>query len=145
MALLFSSCKKQEHPIEPNLRDEYHSVTATNTYATVPNSNHFTFATLYYNDLEAGEVMELDMVEGNKLHKVGTAYVELIDEKLVVTIDKFGTGRFGILAFNTLPQPKNGNIHSLKEFKHNNQLVIPCPVGDVIYLYLHCEKIQFYE
>jgi hypothetical protein len=127
----------------------------------VYNSNHFTFAKLNYADLTAGNTIELAMVVGNKVDRVGTAYVKLVNGKLEVTIEGFAKGNFGVMAFNkpmTSNMPKNGNIHSQKEadlmsalgsttgFNHNNKLEVPCPanLNGTIYLYIHCGDIQYY-
>ena len=136
----------------------YDSVTASNigdkNILIVPNSNHFAYAKLHKTDLENG--VELNMLTGNKLQVVGKAYVKLLDEKgmLEITID--GEGTFGAIAFNKLPEFKNGNIHSQKEvdlakfgashgFNHDNKTVIKCPPGDIIYLYIHCKSMRFYK
>jgi len=79
----------------------------------------------------------------------------------LIFIDNFGKGSFGVMAFNqnmvTKKFPKNGNIHSQKEadlkkelgattgFNHDNKLVVPCPAGNTIYLYIHCGTIQFFQ
>jgi len=124
-----------------------------NTPFVVPNSNHFVFAALDRAALAAG--VALDFVVGNKYDIVGAGLVKLEGNNLVVTIDDFAEGSFGVIAFNQLPVFNNGNIHSQKEadlkklgattgFNHNNVLTIPCPAGDTIYLYIHCGTIQFY-
>jgi hypothetical protein len=124
----------------------------------VYNSNHFTYAKFTRAELEAG--VELAMVVGNKFQYVGKATAQIVDGNIVVEIEKFGAGSFGVMAFNTAmtaKMPKNGNIHSQKEadlmkelgattgFNHNNKLVVPCPDGNVIYLYIHCGTIQFWQ
>jgi hypothetical protein len=124
------------------------------TQFVVPNSNHFVFAKATRTELEAG--VALEFLVGNKFQVVGTGNVHLIDGELVITIDKFGKGSFGCIAFNQLPVTNNGNIHSQKEadlkklgavtgFNHDNKLTIPCPAGDEIYLYIHCGTIQFWQ
>ena len=118
----------------------------------VPNSNHFVYAAFCRADLEDG--VWLDMVVGNKYEIVGKAFVQLVDGNLVITLE--GKGSFGATAFNKLPVPKNGNIHSQKEadlknfgattgFTHNNVAVLPCPAGNTIWLYIHCDTWQFYQ
>ena len=153
------SCTPPEDDEEtPVLGPSYGSVTATNagmggTYI-VPKSNHFVYAVLNKTDLLNGPIA-LDFVVGNKIDLVGTGSVALVDGNLVVTIDNFGAGKFGITAFNQVPTFGNGNIHAQKEkdlakfgattgFSHNNVSVVPCPTGNTIYLYIHCDPIQFY-
>jgi hypothetical protein len=122
----------------------YSSVTATNNDKNplvVPNSNHFTYAKINKGDLVEG--VWLDMVEGNKINKVGLAFVKLVNGNIEITID--GVGTFGAMAFDYLPTPDNGNIHSMNDFKHNNVAVIPCPDAGIIYLYIHCPSMQFYQ
>ncbi|MCL2767944.1 MAG: hypothetical protein FWE49_04395, partial [Synergistaceae bacterium] len=121
------------------------SVTATNDSKNpliVPNSNHFNYAKLDRADLEKGVV--LDMVVGNGNRLVGNALVKLVDGKIVITFNGTG-GSFGAIAFNQLPNPGNGNIHSMNEFSHNSQAVITCPPGNTIYLYIHSNSIRFYR
>jgi hypothetical protein len=123
----------------------------------VYNANHFMYARLTRAELETG--VELAMVVGNKFDYVGKAFAKIVDGNIVVTIENFGKGNFGVMAFNkemTDKMPKNGNIHSQKEadlkkelnattgFDHNNNLVVPCPGGNSIFLYIHCGTIQFY-
>jgi hypothetical protein len=127
------------------LGPRYSSVTATNDAGNpfiVPNSNHFTYAVLNRADLEAGRVI-LDMVEGNKINKVGEVEVSLQNGKLCIVLD--GVGTFGATASATLFNPSNGNVHSGNSFKHNNEAVIDCPSGDVIYLYIHGNPFSFYQ
>ena len=118
----------------------------------VPNSNNFVFAKLSRADLEQGVI--LDMMMGNKFEVVGKALVKLTDGQIEVTIN--GEGRFGAIAFNKLPVFNNGNIQSQKlvdlakfgaltGFNHDNNTLIPCPAGNTIYLYIHCDPIQFYN
>jgi hypothetical protein len=128
----------------------------------VYNANHFCYAKVNHAALLAGEVIELAMVVGNKFDHVGKAFVSLKNGNIEVTIENFGKGNFGIMAFNkpmTSNFPKNGNIHSQKEadlkkelgattgFDHNNKTVVPCPgpaTDGNIYLYIHCGTIQFF-
>jgi hypothetical protein len=129
-----------------------------NANGIVYNSNHFCFAKFTREELEAGA--KLDMVVGNKIDIVGKATAKIVGNNIVVVIENFGKGDFGVMAFNkpmTDKMPKNGNIHSQKAadlmkdlgattgFDHNNNLVVPCPSGDVIYLYIHCGTIQFFD
>ena len=119
----------------------------------VPNSNHFVYAEFSRADLEDG--VWLDMVVGNKYEIVGQAFVQMEGGNIVITLE--GKGSFGATAFNKLPVPKNGNIHTQKEadlkkdfgattgFAHNNVAVLPCPAGDTIWLYIHCDTWQFYQ
>ena len=126
------------------LGDSYSSITGTNGPFVVPNSNHFTYAKLDRADLVDG--VTLDMVVGNKIEKVGEAFVQLVDGKIEITLD--GEGSFGAVASATLWNPGNGNVHSGqgdKNFSHNNVNVIDCPAGDVIYLYIHTENFAFYK
>ena len=117
----------------------------------VPNSNHFVYAELDRADLVAG--VNLDMLVGNNYAVVGSAFVKLVDGNIEITIN--GKGTFGAIAFNKLPVFNNGNIHSQKVadlekfgattgFNHDNKAILPCPTGDIIYLYIHCSSIQFY-
>ncbi|MCL2127855.1 MAG: prealbumin-like fold domain-containing protein [Treponema sp.] len=126
---------------------------AKSTPFVVPNANHFTFAKFARAELEAG--VALDLVVGNKFDIVGKAFVVLVDGNIVITIDDFANGAFGAIAFNQLPVTNNGNIHSQKEkdlaafgaktgFNHDNKVVVPCPSGNSIYLYIHFDNVQFY-
>jgi len=119
----------------------------------VPNSNHFVFAKMTKSELEAG--VELEFVFGNRYDVVGTGFVKWVDNNIVLTINKFANGNFGLIAFNQLPITNNGYIHLQKEtdlkkigvlagFNHDNKLVVPCPAGDTIYLYFHAGSLQFY-
>ena len=134
----------------------YSSVTATNAdykasltfdkknnpqgINVVPNSNHFTYAKLDAAALATG--VDLAMVVGNKVDQVGTASVQAVGGKLEISIDDVYASKCGAVAYATLPEPKNGNIHSLKEFAHNNVLSIPLPASQTVYLYMHCD-VQF--
>jgi len=119
----------------------------------VPNSNHFVFAQFTRGELAAG--VALEFLVGNKFEVVGTGSAKLVGGNIEVTIDKFANGSFGVIAFNKLPVFNNGNIHAQKEadlkkagavtgFNHDNKLVVPCPAGDTIYLYIHCGTLQFF-
>ena len=119
----------------------------------VPNANHFVFAKMTRAELEAG--VALEFLVGNKYEVVGTGFVQLVGGNIVLTIDNFAKGEFGLIAFNQLPEFNNGNIHSQKEadlkklgattgFNHDNKAVIPCPTGNTIYLYFHAGTLQFY-
>jgi hypothetical protein len=132
----------------------YNDKNNPNTPYVVPNSNHFVYAILDRAELESPQGVKLDMLVGNKFTIVGTATVRLVDDNLEITID--GKGTFGATAFNQLPVFNNGNIHSQKPadlakfgattgFSHNNQATLPCPSGNTIYLYIHCDTIQFYQ
>jgi hypothetical protein len=132
--------------IPPTTTQGDSSVTATNNCAQpfiVPNSNHFTYAKLSVADLADG--VTLDMVVGNNIERVGTVFVQIVDGKLVLTIDKlFSVGEFGARAFTAIPIG-NGNIHSMSGF-HDGKYVIDLPVADAdgfIYLYIHCNSIKF--
>jgi hypothetical protein len=123
----------------------------------VPNSNHFTFATLDLSKLKNGEPIELALVVGNKVDQIGTASVQLVNGKLEITINGFYAGKFGAMAFNKMPNPSNGNVHSAKDKDLQNSwggtaakfdanlsaatVTIPMPVitndSTVIYLYIH--------
>jgi hypothetical protein len=144
----------------------YGSVTATNVWynevpgkMVVPNANHFTYAKLSWAELTAGETIELAMVVGNKIDRVGTCYVKKVCNNLVIEIENFGKGEFGAVAFNKMVAPKNGNIHSgqwdaaacgalVSKFNHDNKLTIPCPSPNgttpFIYLYIHCGTINYW-
>ena len=148
--------------IFPTLNPKNGSAT-TATYAAgigvVPNSNHFTYATLDRAALAAG--VDLNLVVGNNFDIVGKMNVKLVGGNLELTfikssLDKFS---FGAVAFNNYNAnfPKNGNIHSQKEadlksqlgattgFNHNNVSVIPCPAGNTIYLYVHFANLQYFD
>ena len=155
-------------PAPPALGPSQSSVTATNAGNAalvtfdkknnpindfiVPNSNHFVFATFTRDQLLAGQA--LDFVVGNNITKVGSGFVQLVGNNLVITID--GKGSYGALAFNKVPAPKNGNIQSVTKaadaaafgalagFSFNSQGTIPCPSGSPIYLYIDCDSFQFY-
>jgi|GEM_PF-6230563 len=126
---------------------------AKSTPFVVPNSNHFVFAKFSRAELEEG--VALDFMVGNKFDVVGTGFVRLNgNDELEITIDKLYSGSWGAIAFNKLPEINNGNIHSAKEkdlaafgartgFNHDGNLTIPCPTGNTIYLYMHCDPIQF--
>jgi len=124
----------------------------------VYNANHFCYARYTRAELGAGVV--LDMVVGNKIDRVGKATAQIVGNNIEVVIENFGKGDFGVMAFNkpmTSNMPKNGNIHSQKAadltsqlgattgFNHDNKLVVPCPTGNDIYLYIHCGTIQFWQ
>jgi len=126
----------------------------------VPNNNHFVFAELDITDPDLENGVYLDMMVGNKFDVVGKALVKLVDGNLEIAIN--GEGVFGAIAFNKLPVFKNGIIHSQKAadleifgattgFNHDNVTTIPCPTplpcpaGNTIYLYIHCDNIQFYK
>jgi hypothetical protein len=143
----------------PRFDSKFPDDSQKSTPRVVPNSNHFVFAKLTKAELQAGVV--LDMMVGNKFEVVGKAFVKLdVDDKnIVITIN--GEGTFGAIAFNQLPVTNNGNIHSQKEkdlvdkfgattgFSHDNKTKIPLPKlcngEDTIYLYIHCDPIQFYK
>jgi hypothetical protein len=123
------------------------------TQFVVPNSNHFVFAKATSAELEEG--VNLEFLVGNKYDVVGTGSVKLVDGNLELTIDKYAQGSFGLIAFNQLPITNNGNIHSQKEadlkkigavagFNHDNKVVVPCPAGDVIYIYFHSGAMNFW-
>ncbi|MDR1991952.1 MAG: hypothetical protein LBQ98_00365 [Nitrososphaerota archaeon] len=127
-----------------------------NTPYVVPNSNHFVYAVLDRAKLENGAVFELHMLVGNNFDVVGKASVKLVGDALVVALD--GKGTFGVTAFNQIPVFNNGNVHSQKatdlakfgaaaEFKHDNNAIISCPIDKDgnIYLYIHCDAMQFYN
>ena len=100
--------------------------------------------------------VETDLRNGRNLNCECIGGLKLENENLVVTINNFVKGDFGVIAFGKLPVPKNGNIHSQKEadlkkdfaantgFNHNNVLTVPCSAGNTIYLYIHCGTIQFF-
>jgi len=110
----------------------------------VKNSNHFTYAKIDASQLEAG--VNLDLVVGNKIDKIGTMTVKSVGEKLQINTDGFLDGyKFGAVAFTKILEPKNGNIHSEKIFKHDNKATIDLPDEDkngFIYLYIHFESVQ---
>jgi hypothetical protein len=122
----------------------------------VPNSNHFVFAKLTRAQLIEGVV--LNMMVGNRFDEVGKVRVQLKGDNIEIVMN--GEGKFGVIAFNQLPVTNNGNIHSQKEkdlaqlgatggFNHalhpNNETQVKCPAEDIIYLYIHCDPIRFYN
>lgn len=118
------------------------SITATNDVNNpikVPNSNHFTIAKLDRASLEEG--VTLDLIQGNKYDLIGQMFVQLVDGQIKITFDENSkVASFGAKAFDYLPTPDNGNIHSNGfGFSHDNSKLIDCPDGDMIYLYLHLE------
>ena len=125
-------------PEVPELGEPYESVTLTNDAndpKVYPGTNHFNYAVLSASELAEG--VTLDMVVGNGNTKVGEAFVKLVDGAITIAID--GVGTFGGFAVTELPVDKNPN--SLIE--HNNEPIV-CPEGDVIYLYVHFDPVQFY-
>lgn len=142
---------KNNLPVNPK-NGNYLPNDGKNNSVIVPNSNHFTFATLHRTDLING--VDLALVIGNKIEQCGSAFVQLVDNNLKITINNMYTGSFGAIAFNKLDgkTPSNGNIHSQKEkdlkdkmgattgFKTDSKgdtYLIPCPSGDIIYIYIH--------
>jgi len=133
----------EEKYLDPIFAKAEDSVTATNDAKKpliVQNSNHFTYAKLDREALEEG--VTLDMVVGNGCDFVTTVFVQLVNGKLEITFPNANVAEFGAVAFNKIPTADNGNIHSLDEFKHNNQAVINCPAGDTIYLYIHANGVK---
>jgi hypothetical protein len=128
----------------PTFSSSYSSVTVTNDYTAplvVVNSNHFTYAKLSVAELVGGVI--LDMVEGNKYNKVGTAFVQIVDGKLELTIN--GVADFGAIVFSSIPAPENGVVHSQSGFKHDSNNKIDLPEADTdgyIYLYVHCDSFK---
>ena len=113
----------------------------------VKNSNHFTFAKLAVSDLKSGGA-DLVLVEGNKINKVGTGKAFINDAgKLELSFDgSIGSAKFGAVAFTTLLEPKNGNIHSDKIFSHDNKTVLNMPAADkdgYIYIYIHFDTLKY--
>ena len=112
----------------------------------VPNSNHFTYAAIDPEELITG--VDLALVVGNKLDKVGEASVKInADGKLELTVDGAWKSTFGFVAFNdSFTIPKNGNIHSDKLFGghgSNYTTVLPAAGKDgKIYIYIHFESLQ---
>ena len=117
----------------------------------VPNSNHFAYAVLNRDDLADEAVIELDLVIGNNYDILNKAFVKLVGNNLVITIDGENISG-GAIAFDRLPVFNNGNIHSQKEADlikagaasgyitsfDNGVITIPAPAtGDPIYLHLH--------
>ena len=130
--------------VPPTLGASLSSVTATNDVANplvVPASNHFTYAQLSRATLEEG--VTLDLVVGNNIDLVGIVFVQLVDDAIVITFDG-GVGTYGAAAFSVLPEPSNGNIHSMSGFRHNSPASIACPAGDNIFLYIHFDNVRFY-
>ena len=147
----------------------YSSVTATNAdyidnlsfdkknnavgVNVVPNSNHFTYAKLAVAELEDG--IPLALVVGNKIDRVGSANIQLVDGKLEITLENdLYAASFGAMAFSKLPNPNNGNIHSAKDkdlqgwggtaakyeqkFKTSTVVIdMPANSNGYIYLYIH--------
>ena|GEM_PF-1746158 len=88
----------------------------------VSNSNHFTYAKLDKEVLDAGGVVDLVLVVGNKFDQVGkgTAFINA-EGKLELIFDDFYAGKFGAVAFDGfMPNVKNGNLHSVGIFKHDS-------------------------
>jgi hypothetical protein len=120
----------------------YSSVTATNAnyksaltfdsknnpqgINVVTNSNHFTYAKLSRAALLAEGGVDLALVVGNTVDKVGTGNAAIVDGKLVLTFDNiYGKAGYGAVAFNGfMPVVKNGNIHSVGIFSANSKNVI---------------------
>jgi len=129
----------------------------SDTPFVVPNSNHFVFAKMTKAELNAG--VPLEFLTGNKFQVAGAGIVRLANGHIVLSIDNFAKGNFGVIAFapdknGNIPAFKNGNIHSQKEadlikagatggFSHNNAVSVKCPATDVIYLYFHAGSLQF--
>ena len=123
----------------------------------VPNSNHFTYATLNLAELKAGKAYELELVVGNKLDVIGAAIVAFMNGNLVLKFGSLYNFKFGAVAFTNLTGvPNHGNIHSMNKekdlqnlgtvadrFEHDNELVIPCPDADTIYLYIHFDNFTY--
>jgi hypothetical protein len=137
----------------------------------VDNANHFTYAELNRAELEAGPVA-LTLVVGNKIDKVGEGTAKLVDGKLVLDFANVASSSYGAVAFSFTPNTKNGNIHSLGCFSHNNKNEIDILTTtafqssdkkganydkdwadvtkgqqdskDYIYLYVHFDSVKFY-
>ena len=127
---------------EPELGPEHESVTLTNAAGGVhPNHNHFCYAELTREELIAGVV--LDMVEGNGREKVGEAFVQLNEDgRIVVTFDGVSPEIKGFARTELITNDKNPNsAHNITNINEP----IDCPAeGDVIYLFVHLDPVQFY-
>jgi hypothetical protein len=143
----------------------YNKKENSGTPFVIPNSNHFVFAIIDRNELEKG--VSLDMMVGNTYDVIGKAFVKLEGGNIEIAMN--GVGTFGAIAFGSNDNPitnyynndvvpifNNGNIHSQKEadlkaqgavtgFNHDNKTSIPCPAGNTIILYIHCNPMQFYK
>jgi hypothetical protein len=128
----------------------------------VTGANHFTCIATTTANLAAG--FEIKFVVGNKVDVVGTGWIQKVGNDIVLTIDDYSKGDFGLVAFtNWAGIPKNGNIHSInkeadmktlgaavgvKSFDHDKKLVVPCPVTPnatgAIYVYFHAGAMNFY-
>jgi len=149
--------------LDPNGNVYYNDKDNPNTPWVVANSSHFVYAAFTRNDMLFGEV-KLEFLEGDKFDVIGVGSVKLNarGDSLVISIDKLGKGSFGAITFtkdtHVWDFPKDGNIHSQKEvdlitqlgaltgFNHDNKLIIPCPTNTAnnpIFLYIHCNSIQF--
>ncbi|MDR2967664.1 MAG: hypothetical protein LBU74_06925 [Methanobacteriaceae archaeon] len=110
-----------------------------------PGTNHFNLAKLDKESLIDG--VTLTLVVGNKNGKVGEAFAQLVDNKLVLSLIE-GKGNFGVLTFTAIPTEDNYNPTS--DVKHNinldstgsNQYVMDCPDTDTFYLYMHFDSYQ---
>jgi hypothetical protein len=136
----------EEDPVieEPELSELFGSVTLSNVAgddATVwPGTNHFCFAALTREELVEG--VTLQMVQGNPRNDVGDARVQLVGDKIVITVD--GVGEICAFAQTETPAEVQGNPHSgLGHDDFDKTFEIECPDGDVIYLYAHI-NLQFY-
>lgn len=134
---------------DPALGPMVRSVTLSNgAYgdATVwPGTNHFCFATLTREELIQG--VKLEAVVGNPCNDTGDAFVKLVGDEIVVSID--GIGNVCAFAQSGVPvanQDGKKNPHSVKGRSHvafDKQFAFDCPEGDVIYIYAHI-NLQFY-
>ncbi len=129
---------------EPVLGEPVGSVTLSNgagEEATVwPETNHFCFATLTREQLVEG--VKLEAVVGNPCNDTGDAFVRLVGDKIVFSID--AKGEVCVFAQTEEPAPVQGNPHSRRGHEDfDKEFSVDCPDGDVIYIYAHMD-IQFY-
>ena len=106
-----------------------------------PGTNHFCYAALTREQLVEG--VTLEAVEGNPCNDTGDAFVQLVDGKIVVTIN--GVGEVCIFAQTEEPvEIDNGQPHSRRGHENFDQeFSVDCPQGDIIYLYVHM-NLRFY-
>jgi hypothetical protein len=137
-------------PVVITYGSPFSSVTATNAgaHTIVPNSNHFTFATLDRAALVTG--VELDLVVGNGLNVVGKATAVLVDGKVELTFVGINPlASWGAVVSATPFNPSNGNVHSGQgdpNFSHKapGLTSIAAPAGNgPIYLYVHFNSVRF--
>ena len=124
------------------------SITATNypeEYKNKSWGNWFTFVDLRVLDLAAGAT--IDMVNGNKLTKVGEATVKLVDGRLEIKVcgdvyvNKDGEvkSEIGARLYSSIKGIKN-----LNEGGHINADFVSIAYNDEPYLFIHAQNLLFY-